>query len=567
MHLWKGVAVYSHLLLTICLVSAFGWVASGLIQLTSSRSPVPKGEWSHVIAALVLMALVYIGTLPHKPPFSSGHALGIGFLLGGVASVLGYLVLMRDPMNPSDNMSGMASYAAPLFSFGVMASLGVMLKRDVMTDLLPCLCIGWISCTFIQFAPIIGKPKPGDKTSSVSDQWRESVLLGAAIATAFVIITCIGILLASNRNDDPAVRIRMELAILLFAISVPSVLMVVTGIQSILTRIIRAKDGGGTFRLLHFLIVLIELMIIVWVGKTIEHRLLSDEPIIRLILVGMGIGICVWKLSEETGKRTNPGIVTLLTALLLIGGYIVGFYEMNGYGIAVVWLGMLSPFIIAFHPHRSNMEQSPFILSSQAIVGGLFFAVLLLVFRITNVEYVGDTYHAILSDHFAIVGLAAGFFTPRILSYSVHIMLQENGLANNLIRLIFLGILTLMPPALLIFLWSAKCMIAFLIGLAFSSILSGEEDRATPSPTTQLEIRFLQTMLASAMGMAILEWAGYALNAATLSKSDKVHIIIWVSGTIVVCLLLLEYIPRITGSILKRTATPASPSPQQDELL
>ncbi len=565
MLLWKGVAVYSHLLLTICLVSAFGWVVSGLILFTSPRSPVPKGEWAHVIAALVLLALVYVVTLPHKPPFSSGHALGVGFLLGGVASVLGHLILMRVPIDPSDDLSGMASYAAPLFSFGVMASLGIMLKRDVMTDLLPCLCIGWISCTFIQFAPIVGNPKPGDKTSFASDQWREHVLIGAAVATAFVIVTCIGILLASNRNDDPAVRIRMELAIFLFAISIPSVLLVVTGIQSILTRLIRTEDERVTYKLLHFLIILIELLIIVWVGKTIEHRLLSDEPIIRLILVGMGIGICVWKLSEETGKRTNPGIVTLLTALLLIGGYIVGFYEMNGYGIAVVWLAMLSPFIMAFHLPRSSSEHSPFILSSQAIVGGLFFAVLLLVFRITNVVYAGDIRHAILSDHFAIIGLATGFFTPRILSYSVHNTLQENGLANNLIHLIFLGILTLLPPALLIFLWGAKCILGFLIGLAFSSILSSEEDRATPSPTTQLETRFLYAMIVSAMGMAILEWSGYALNAATLSKSDKVHIIVWVSGTIVVCLLLLEYLPRIAGGIFKRTATPVSP--QTDEHL
>jgi hypothetical protein len=566
-HLWKGVAVYSHLLLAIILISAFGWIASGLIHLTSTRSHVPKGEWSHVFAALILAALVYLITLPHKPPFSSGHALGVGFLLGGIASVLGYLILMRVPMDPSDKLSGMASYAAPLFSFGAMASIGVMLKRDVMTDLLPCLCIGWISCTFIQFAPIIGRPKPGDTTSSVSDQWREYTLLGTAIAMAFAIVTCIGILLAANRNDDPAVRIRMEIAILLFAISVPSVLLIGAGIQSILNRFIQTKDGEIPFRLLHFLFVLVELLMIVWVGKSIEHRLLSDEPIIRLVLVGMGIGICVWKLSEELGKRTNPGIITLLTALLLIGGYIVGFYEMNGYGIAVVWLSMLSPFMIAFHLPRSNKEHSPVIPSSQTIVGGLFFAVLLLVFRITNVVYAGDTYHANLSDHFALVGLATGFFTPRILSYSVHNMLQENGLANNLIRLTFLGILTLLSPALLIFLWGAKCIIAFLIGLAFSSILPDEEERTTPSPTTHMETRFLYAMIASAMGMAILEWAGYALNAATLSKSDKVHILIWVFGTIAVCLLLLEYLPRITGSIFKRTATPASSDPQQDKLV
>lgn len=559
--------MYSHLLFTICLISAFGWIVSGLILLTSSRSSVPKGVWPHLIAAIILMALVYVVTMPNKPPFTSGHALGIGFFLGGVASILGYLILMRAPLNRSDYLSGMASYVAPLFSFGVVASLGVMLKRDIMTDLLPCLCIGWITCTFIQFAPIIGKSSVGDDAPLVSDRWREYVLIGSALATTFVIVTCIGILLASNRDDDPSVRIQMEIAILLYAMSVPSVLMIVTGLRAVISRIIGAKEGGAGSVLLGFLFILVELLLIVWIGKTIERRLLGSEPILRLILVGMGVGICVWKLSAETGKRTIPGIVTLLTALLLIGGYIVGFYEMNGYGIAVVWLSMLAPLAIALHSPRSSDEESPYTLSSQAIVGGLFFAVLLLVFRITNVTYSADMYRDILSDHFAIVGLATGFFTPRILSFSIHNSLQRSGLANNLIRLVFLGVLTLLPPALLIFLWGAKCIIAFLIGLAFSSIISGEEERITPSPTTQLETRFLYAMLASAMGMAILQWAGYALNAATLSKSDKVHIIIWVSGSIVVCLLLLEYLPRFSGRIFKRNTHPSQPSiAPQDKL-
>src|SRR5437870_13253805 len=89
-----------------------GWLCAMLLPASKKQSePAPR---PYLTAAIGLPILIFILTLPSKPPFAEGQGFGRGFLIGAICALLAYWALVR--LGTDENPLRQAAAAtAPLF--------------------------------------------------------------------------------------------------------------------------------------------------------------------------------------------------------------------------------------------------------------------------------------------------------------------------------------------------------------------------------------------------------------------------------------------------------------------
>src|SRR5205809_316449 len=131
-------------------VGLAGWLVSILLPAPgrSGKPPgsfIPKLTW---IAAALLPPLIFLASLPTRPPFSEGQGLGWGFLIGGLAALLSASAVDRIAQYPSER-SGTFASAAPMFLAAAATSIALLYLWLNIIDTLMGVSIGWLSITAV----------------------------------------------------------------------------------------------------------------------------------------------------------------------------------------------------------------------------------------------------------------------------------------------------------------------------------------------------------------------------------------------------------------------------------
>src|SRR5437016_4957034 len=97
-------------------VGLAGWLCAMLLP-GSDRSEKPPGKAipkPYWLIAGALPPLIFLLSLPTKPPFSEGQGLGWGFLIGGVAALLAAIAVERMAPYRTESAGAFTS-AGPMF--------------------------------------------------------------------------------------------------------------------------------------------------------------------------------------------------------------------------------------------------------------------------------------------------------------------------------------------------------------------------------------------------------------------------------------------------------------------
>ena len=126
------------------------------VGLLSSRPPrsssgntqnLPQGLW--IFAGLVPV-LLWLISFREKAPFSSGHGMGNGILLGGIAGLLASRMLLpRSDSSGSQSGLGVRAMAGAFGLTGILATLPQLWQRGLLLDVLMGEALGFAAVALI----------------------------------------------------------------------------------------------------------------------------------------------------------------------------------------------------------------------------------------------------------------------------------------------------------------------------------------------------------------------------------------------------------------------------------
>ncbi len=380
-------------------VLGLGLIALAYPLAQTVRTPVADGPRSRVffLATVVILVLGALLTLPGQPPWSAGQTLGPGFLMGGGAVLLSALAARAMPAVENhaagDRWRWMMSaerIAAPVVAVGVVL---VLYPRHVM-DPLAGLALGAVTAGVILGGGLGMLSSGTEQPAAARTERSHAADLTATTAVALAAATYLAAFhLAPNaeRSWQPLPGLLAGVLALAFTA--------------------RGLLGGARVpsNLLTLLVVAVPVAI---TAAIVAFRLDGTRGFFVSAVVGLGVfALIAWlDRAPANPSAASPGAaelipfeVGLLAGLLVLGGSIVAFRELHGFGIGVMTLAGL-----AFLNHRN----------SPLVRGGIAVGVLLTLFRV-YLEHRGLGERWEPDFHYYLVALLAGASLPLFLSGSV----------------------------------------------------------------------------------------------------------------------------------------------------
>ena len=366
----------AHLLLWVALAVSLlvlgGWhFATRPVSLPPPRHP------AHGLA-LVLPVIGYLVTLPTHAPFAAGHGLGVGFLLGGVGAWLLQVIDRPTEATEGDDRSSLLSPAAlAAAALSVGAVLQFVSRSSVLDALMGC-AMGWlVAGALLAFAPL-PRRAPGIVAVGVAVALATAALLGvlrdgratqtvphgtwAASATLLVAVAALLVWLAGRIGTAPTPSNRPS----------PFVAAIPLGLTA-LAALVLAYKGVSELRLFALAVA----------------------------------GLLLWPVASRLLRlKEASSAPVLMSALLVVSGFLVGGQVMQGYGAALVivmlWVGAACLGAVSAAERRV-----------------LLFATTLALFRGFAGRWGGDFVRSdapSLGDQYALFGLVVGLAAPAVAS-------------------------------------------------------------------------------------------------------------------------------------------------------
>jgi hypothetical protein len=442
-----------------------------------------------------------------------------------------------------------AGMMAPFFASLAAFSAGLLWKQAEFPDMLTGIALGWACSLFLVLQSLQSENKEAVDTSESDETIRKGLLL----TLVFVIMQCAIIYLAGMRGSFSENRIKIESAALIFSGMIPFLIMLssifgwvfsqhtfrIAGIRaSAFSQIIRAG-----FCILLFIAG----------SRFIDTHLLNEPGLPLLCLIGCVIGLLIWMFEKnQTYDRHSGSSYSLITGFLVISGYAVGFYKMNGFGTAIVMMSILLPLALKmiFRQEKTEDVNENYLKSLQVksdfSIRILVMASLLILFRDYAVRYDHALRGAGLTDHFALIGFVTGVFLPGALSeFFVPRLLENPSIISRLLRLGLLAVFIICTPGILVLLWGAKCMSAVLAGLAISSLIRFQSNEKSDSSISLSDFSIYPELIAIALGLTSFQWTLQFLNLSQLSRADKTHILLWIISAIILVYVIADIGARL----------------------
>ena len=474
------------ILLVSLVIGALGWcAAAGLTKLRRQLPPLPERERPFWWLAIAVAAGVLCVTLPSKPPFAPGAALGTGFIFGAVLLLASARARSRE------------SLAAPtaFFCGGVLATgvpLGLAIGHTIAIDQLFGVALGQAVTALILIIAA------GERTA-----WGRAVLAGAAFGVATASAVALGLLheqLTNGALPEPTAT-SWSMAGLAIAALVALTALIgdfsaqkLTGIDGLWGRVgdlIWGEDvperTAGLFTALVFGVL---------GAAVLALRVLQEPGLAVIFALGELAGLLILILAREGATEGRAGSNAPVGALVMLAAFMAAFASLQGYGGAVLVLGAILP--IGFAP-------TPRILPALKIV---LLGLALCSYRLFMSHYWGDFPGTGFSDSYALFGVLAGSLLP-----SLPVLLARDGENASVPRLLGAGVAALIGPIVLIMFYGAAVGPALMVGLALACTLRGGTCAALWSVI---------------MGLSIVEGTHLLLPAADLSRPERVHLVLLV---------------------------------------
>ena len=555
------------------------------------------------VAALLVPLAGFAATLPTRAPFAPGQGLGRGLLLGALGAWMGAWTLARSVDGADSDQAQRPSSAAFVAPFALAVALvcvPLLLMRDVVTDALMGLAMGWLTTALVLLAGVNARGLTGralalSLTSSAA--WTVTLCGWAALGEMGGSVAW-----GANMTAVPWSAVALPLAA-----SVPLLLMLCAltrrGMNlQFFTNLFpstasRETALSVTTNGIRWLTVG---LLLLFAGAQFAHKIGAHPNLFRLL--GMGLlagGLSWWLLTNRlrAGRTMGTGAdwyALALPLLLWMAAGMVAFQMLSGVGVGVMLMGgwlttglaLLNAVETESAVTTTTGEQVKERLSepsytnvdaAQGLLRLACFGALLLLYRMCEVRYDYDIRNVLLPDHYALLGLIVGVAVPGALSAFINALSAEEGDARDgagasglvlLPRLIAAGAFALGAPALLLLLFGTKCLLCLFFGLMIAPLIPNaarttslhNSRDAAPTYSTSIQpagttavgfapasVELFAVLFALAVGLAVAQWTHHVLPVSLMARADKVRLLRDGAG-LAALLLLIAYV----GARLRR---------------
>ncbi|HZP85149.1 MAG TPA: hypothetical protein VFB21_26235 [Chthonomonadaceae bacterium] len=473
----------------------YGFLLTRTRQAGQERSGIPR---PFVMAAGGLPLLVFLATLPSRPPFAAGQGFGRGFLLGGLAALLAGWTAWHACRNLSGTGADMrsasraaAAVAAPFALALVVAATPLLFLRETLLDALLGGAIGWLC---VSLTLLLG-------TRYRQEEADAPLALPLVAGTGFALTVCALAALGEFRAKaalTSGVTASWSAQGLAFAAGVPFALLLGALPTAFFARIALKLPLAGFFaRLFGGLFpdeaaqnagvrvwrMALSAILLLGLGKLLALRVLEQPHLFRVMGLGLLVGLAAWWLAAGQNALAGNGWYGALAALVVLAGAMAAFQMLAGFGVGLLliaaWLVVGACVAFALEPGaESGIGESRLSLAAEATRLALF-GVALLLYRLVMTRFTSDLKGVSLTDNYALFGFLAGALLPSLLSGFLLRPGTPMTAGSALFRLVLTALLVLAAPAFILLLWGAKCAVALVLGLALGV------RPLTPSPSPQ----------------------------------------------------------------------------------
>lgn len=410
-----------------------GFVATFLMAGASAESLSPVSDRRKVsdplIAALVLTVLFGGVSLFKQDPFSAGQTLGLGFINGGFAGVLGILISSRLGSIEGSQRTRQLSVNSILFFSLFCVSITYTIFHADPWDAVIGFAIG-AAMTGILFCC----GGSGGASAKYMEMW-----------TIFGITLAAGVAIAAVHFNQPGNRVWWPVPILL-ATTVCIASYIVPEFLSMMKR----KSFGAAAAVSSA--VVIGLCAAYCGGIKLPWELL--ETVLTGICVGaVGIWLSAGLKSRDVG---TAGIFMLL----LVAFVVLTFKIWSGLGIAV---GLIAIWTLAIPALRDDSDENTVPDAARSILN---IGLMLLLFRIFIQEYRWDFPYVDLQMHYTFVSAVIGAVLVFILASWF-----ERAEDRSLWAVVPVALAFTVVPAAFYMVWELKAVLGVMFGICAGVVL------------------------------------------------------------------------------------------------
>ena len=447
-------------------------------------------RWLAAAGALGLAA--FLGSLPTRPPFSPGHGLGLGILVGSICGVWAAAI----------HLGTAPRYRSTALAAALTATVIPLLwMRDGLADSLCGVAMGLTMATSLA---LMG-----------ADAGKRSLAAGGAFGVLVAAVAGTAAFRGASSLESHAwcavvVGIAGTIVLLRFLLDVAM-----------------EDDRSGRRRMLASIA---EGAVIVGAAGVAAHllgaRLLDVERLEYAVLVGLGAGFVIRGAVIARARSASPAVwAGPLILLVLLTASMASFRRFQGAGLGIAMIAAVPiAFIAIRRPETDPDDETSIRLADDALVIALFAAGLAL-WRFFLTRYDTRVSGLEMNEHYALFGLLVGASTPGLCA--AYAAASGNRSAPGPLRSAVAGFLVLAAPALMMTLWGVRSTHAMLIGVAFSSaipLLTVESPAASARASLHL---LLRGFMGLAMALCVTQWTLHLIDIRSISRAERVGLLSW----------------------------------------
>ena len=393
-----------------------------------------------LLLGAVLTAALFLVTLYQEYPFSPGHRLGWGILIGGIAALLSALGAARLAM-PAAGYWPYPSVLASALSLSALSLTIILFAGDPVDGILGC-ALGIVMVTGI-FRCLPSEETPAshaDSATATPGGFGPALEAGAGLAAVLAAACCLAVY-HFHRTD---LRGWWAYALVLAALWL---------LGHLLSYIAAAQRSLARYPILPLALAsALGVALVIALGAMLGARLQPAEKLTLLLTSGaLTAALIAWlSLTAAAADHTllrgiqTGGIAALLVLVLLI----VGFKALAGFGAAVALIAGWGIAIAALGSGGAAAQ-----IPMQALAVGTSF----LLLRLFLERFGAGLGDVDFSVHYTLIGLLIGALLPLVFS-----ALYPRPGVGRAILLLVLGVLSI-PAALA--LWGLDAVLGLLLGL------------------------------------------------------------------------------------------------------
>ncbi len=513
--------------LTLSIVGfAVGFLSSRPPRSSSGNtSPLPNGLW--VFAALVPV-LLWLISFREKAPFSAGHGMGNGILLGGIAGwVAAKMLQPHSPPSGSTSGSGVRAMAGTFGLVGVLAIMPQIWQRGLLLDFLMGEALGFAAVVLILAVGSLALNHSGIFAA------RLTAALGyTATAIGFVVMGELRypVSLAAKFQlvawGVPGACLIAGIPIVLLVCALPSGVYARWAARLPFYRAIGSgfermtvpggdpqNAAGNALRL-----ILAAILILV-LGKFVAVKVVSNAFVFSAVRIGIVAGLLIvailsfWK--EENAARWMAPLVLVAAGILVfpaLAGVGLAWMLLAAWTVPAIVIGCAEP---STNPNSESLSLHAFSLMQTFLFGTLF-----VLYRVCTARFNDDLSGLPLMDQNVLFATLAGVCLPSLLS---SLALPARAKNYSVFALVVAGVVALCVPAAALLFWGAKSILALLIGLSLAVLVNpafGSERRAAQS--------LIAGLFALCITLVLCQSYPNLLTLTDVSRDQAVGLVKWI---------------------------------------